>query len=76
MFVAEAPNKTKATWQLINKQIGKTKIGDDKLELKLGNNLITNPSEITETLNGHFTNTTTKLIKNPVQCVITRYPKK
>ena len=50
-------------WQLINKQIGKTQEDDNKLELRLGKNLITNPSEITEILNGHFTNITTELIK-------------
>ena len=50
-------------WQLINKKkIGRTK-DDDKLELKLGNNLITNPEEITEILNEYFTNITTDLIK-------------
>jgi hypothetical protein len=50
-------------WRLINKQIGKTQEDDNKLELRVGKNLITNPSEITEILNGHFTNTTTELIK-------------
>ena len=50
-------------WQLINKKkIGRTK-DDDKLELKLGNNLITNRKEITEILNEYFTNITTDLIK-------------
>ena len=45
-------------WQLINKKIGKTLDEDNKLELRVGKNLITNPSEITEILNGHFTNIT------------------
>ena len=35
-------------WQLINKKIGKTLDEDNKLELRVGKNLITNPSEITE----------------------------
>jgi hypothetical protein len=46
-YVTETPNKTKAMWQLINKQIGKTQ-DDNKLELRVGKNIITNPSEITE----------------------------
>ena len=45
-------------WQLINKRIGKTLDEDNKLELRIGKNLITNPSEI---LNGHFTNITNEL---------------
>ena len=47
-YVTEAPNKIKAMWQLINKKIGKTLDEDNKLELRIGKNLITNPSEITE----------------------------
>ena len=62
-YVTRASNKTKAMWQLINKKIGRTKEDDNKLELKLGNNLITNPKEITEILNEYFTNITTDLIK-------------
>ena len=50
-------------WQLINKKIGRTKEDDNKLELKVGNNLITNPKEITEILNDYFTNITTDLEK-------------
>jgi len=62
-YVTKASNKTKAMWQLINKKIGRTKEDDNKLELKLGNNLITNPKEITEILNEYFTNITTDLKK-------------
>ena len=53
-------------WQLINKEIGKPQENDNKLELRLGKNLITNPSEITEIRNGHFTNSTTEMIKNVI----------
>ena len=45
-------------WQLINKKIGKTLEEDNKIELRVGKNLITNPREITEILNGDFTNIT------------------
>ena len=62
-YVNEAPNTTKAMWQLINKQIGKTQVDDKKFELRVGKNLITNPSEITEILYEHFTNITTEGIK-------------
>jgi hypothetical protein len=65
-YVTEAPNKTKAKWQLINKQIGKTQEDDNKFELRVGKILITNPSEITEILNGDFTNIMTELIKNRI----------
>ena len=52
----------------MNKKIGSTKEDDNKLELKLGNNLITNPKEITEILNEYFTNITTDLIKPSIGC--------
>ena len=55
-YVTEASNKTKAMWQLINKKIGKTQEDDYKLELKIGNNIISNPTEITEKLNMYFMN--------------------
>jgi hypothetical protein len=63
-YITEAPNKTKAMWQLINNKIGKTQ-DENILELRVNKNLITNPSEIIELLNEHFTNTTTmaELIK-------------
>lgn len=40
--------KTKAMWQLINREISKTQEDDYKFELKIGNNIILNPNEITE----------------------------
>jgi hypothetical protein len=65
-YVTRASNKTKAMWQLINRKIGRTE-DDNKLELKLGNNLITNPKEITEILNEYFTNITTNLTKPSIE---------
>ena len=61
-------------WQLINKQIGKTQVDDKKFELRVGKNLITNPSKITEILNKHFTDIMTEGIKNLTQGIITRDP--
>jgi hypothetical protein len=43
-------------WQLINRKIGKTQEDDYKLELKIGNNIISNPMEINEKLNMYFMN--------------------
>ncbi|MDR2880067.1 MAG: reverse transcriptase family protein, partial [Fusobacteriales bacterium] len=50
-------------WQLINRQIGKTQEFDQKLEIRSGNNLITNPREISNLLNEYFTNTMSDQIK-------------
>jgi hypothetical protein len=47
-YVTEASNRAKAMWQLINREIGKPQKDDYKLELKIGNNIISNPIEITE----------------------------
>jgi len=48
---------TKAIWQVINKQNGKSQDEDYKFELKVDNNIMLKPMEITEKLNKHFTNT-------------------
>ena len=49
-YVTEASNKTKAMWQLINREFGKTQEDGYKLGLKIGNNIISNLTEITEKL--------------------------
>jgi len=41
-------------WQLINREIGKAPENEEKLELRIGNKLISNPTEITDKLNTHF----------------------
>ena len=46
------------------KQIGRTQENDIQFELRFRKYLITNPSEITEILNVHFTNIATEVIKN------------
>ena len=50
-------------WQLINRKIEKIQDDDHKLELRLGNDIIKNPIEITEKLNMYFTNTVTELVQ-------------
>jgi hypothetical protein len=50
-------------WQLINREIGKPPENDHKLELRIGNKTISNPTEITEKLNMHFISTVEELIK-------------
>ena len=49
-------------WQLTNKGPGKIQDDDYKFELKIGNNIISNPIEITEKLNMYFTNTVAELV--------------
>jgi hypothetical protein len=61
-YVTEASNSTKAMWQLINNQIGKSQGEDYKLELRIDNKIMWKPMEITEKLNKHFTNTVTELV--------------
>jgi len=47
-YVIESVDRTNAMWQLINTEIGKAPENDQKLELRIGNNIISNPTEITE----------------------------
>ena len=44
-------------------RLGKTIVNEQKLELEVGNRVISNPSEITDKLNLHFINTVKELIK-------------
>jgi len=53
-YVTESVDKSKAMWQLINREIGKATENEQKLELKVGNRIISNPTEITNKLNSHF----------------------
>jgi hypothetical protein len=56
-------DRTKAMWQLINREIGKAPENDRKLELKVGNKIISNPTEITEKLNVYFISTLEEFVK-------------
>jgi len=44
-------------WRLINRVIGKATDNEQKLELKVGNKIISNPAQITDKLNSHFIST-------------------
>jgi len=61
MYKTEASNKIKGMWQLINREIGTTEEDENKLELKIGNNIVSNPIEIAEKLNMYFTSTVAEL---------------
>jgi hypothetical protein len=50
-------------WQLINRETGKTQEDDYKLELKIGNNIISNLTEISEKINMYFKNTVAELVQ-------------
>jgi len=54
-------------WKLINRKIGKTQEDDYKLELKIGNIIISNPMEITEKRNMYFTNIVAELVKQNIK---------
>jgi len=47
-YVVESMDRMKAMWRLINREIGKAPENDEKLELRIGNKLISNPNEITD----------------------------
>ena len=64
-YVTEASNKTKAMWQFINREIGKIQ-EDYKFELKIGNNIISDLTEITEKLKIYFTNNVAGLVKQNI----------
>jgi len=43
----------KAMWRLINREIGKVPENEEKLELRIGNELISNPTKIIDKINTH-----------------------
>jgi hypothetical protein len=50
-------------WQLINREIGKAPENYRKLEMRIGNKIISNPTEFTEKLNMYFISTMEALLK-------------
>jgi hypothetical protein len=60
-YISSSKNKVKATWQLINKELGKSFINNKNIELKLGKNKISNPRAIAEIFNSYFVETIEKL---------------
>jgi hypothetical protein len=63
-YVIESANRPKAMWRLINREIGNAPKNEQKLELKGGNKIISNPDEITDKLNSHFMNSVKVMIKH------------
>jgi hypothetical protein len=53
-------------WKLINREIGKAPESDHKLELRIGRNIISKPTEITEKLNMYFTSIVEELVKQNI----------
>jgi hypothetical protein len=56
-------DRTKAMWRLINRQTGTAPENEQKLELRIGNKIISNPVEITDKLNSHFISTVEEFVK-------------
>jgi hypothetical protein len=52
-YIANAKNKTKASWQIINYETGKT-ISNKNIELNLNSSKITNPKMVSEIFNTYF----------------------
>jgi hypothetical protein len=61
--VTESADSSKAMWRLINKEIGKAPENEQKLELRIGNKIVSNSTEITDKLNTHFISTVEELVK-------------
>ena len=61
--VIESVDRTKAMWRLINRKIGKALEIEQKLELRIGNKFISNPTEITDELNTHTISTVEEMVK-------------
>ena len=59
--MSSSKNKVKATWQLINKELGKSFISNKNIELKLGKSKISNARVISELFNSYFAETIEKL---------------
>ena len=65
-FVMESKDRTKAMWQLINSATGKPQTENINLELRIGDQITSNPTDITEGLNIHFISTVEKLVKHNI----------
>ena len=62
-YIESASNKSRAIWKIINKESGKTRDDDYDIQLTIGKELVSNPTDITEKLNEFFTNTVVELVK-------------
>ena len=61
-YVRQSVDRTKAMWRLINREIGKAPENEQKLELRIGNKIISIPNEIIDKLNTHFISTVEELV--------------
>ena len=62
-FVIVSKDRTKAMWQVINREMGKTQENDCKMEIRMGEKITSNPMVITESLNKHLINSVEELVK-------------
>ena len=60
-YISNASNKSKAAWQVINKELGKSSISSKNIELNWGNNRISNPRVIAELFHSYFVEIVEKL---------------
>jgi hypothetical protein len=60
-YINKATNKSKAAWQVINKERGKTSINNNNIEITWGKNKITDPMIIAEIFNSYFVEIVEKL---------------
>jgi hypothetical protein len=55
-------NKTKAMWQIINKEVGRAVKHDNKIELHVGSKIISDPQAGADMLNKHFVEVINELV--------------
>jgi len=60
-YISSTKNKSKAAWQIINKELGKSFINNKNIELKWGKSKISNPRAIAEIFNSYFAEIVEKL---------------
>ena len=47
-YIEAASNRSRAAWKIINKESGIRKVQNDEIKLKIGKEIISNPTEIAE----------------------------
>ena len=62
-YIESASNKSRAIWKIINKESRKMRDDDYDIQLTIGKEIVSNPTDITEKLNEFFTNTVVELVK-------------
>jgi hypothetical protein len=70
-YISSSKNKAKATWQLINKELGKPFQNNKNIELKWGKSVISNPTVISELFNSYYAETIEKVSAHyPIPVVV------